>query len=76
MTVKKPRSKSATIHATYETDLGLVLNWLRLNKAISSSGAPYETKNGGYAVRVRGKVSKSAIVDLVKDRFGIFAKVT
>lgn len=75
MALKKPRSKLTTIHATYESDLGLILNWLRINKAITSSGAPYETKNGGYAISVRGRVGKSVIRDLVKDRFGIFGKV-
>ena len=75
MALKKPQSKLATIHAAYESDLGLILNWLRINKAITSYGAPYETKNGGYAIRVRGRVNKSTIRDLVKDRFGIFGKV-
>ena len=74
MSLKKPYSKTATIIATYETDLGLILNWLRLNKAIKSAGNRRDL-NAGYAVTVRGKLSKSKIRDLVKEKFGVFAKV-
>jgi len=74
MSLKRPYKKKATIIATYDTDLGLILTWLRLNKAISSAGERRNIGNG-YAVTVKGKVSKSAIRDLVKDKFGIFAKV-
>jgi len=74
MSLKKPYSKKATIITTYDTDMGMVLNWLRLNKAIRAAG-PRRDINGGYAVIVKGKISKSAIRDLVKDKFGVFAKV-
>jgi len=74
MSLKKPNSKTATIIATYDTDLGLILTWLRLNKAIVSSGNRREL-SGGYAVTVKGKVNKSKIRDLVKEKFGVFAKV-
>jgi hypothetical protein len=74
MSLKKPNSKTATIITTYDTDMGLVLNWLRLNKAITAAGDRRDL-DGGYAVKVKGKVSKSAIRDLVKDKFGVFAKV-
>ena len=74
MSLKKPYKKSATIIATYETDLGLVLNWLRLNKALSSVGEIREIK-AGYGVRVKSKISKESLKDLVKDKFGVFAKV-
>ena len=62
----------STIVASYQSDLSLVLNWLRLNKAISSPGEIYETKNGTYAVRVK---HKKPIKTMVSDRFGSFARV-
>jgi len=74
MSLKKPYKKSATIIAAYETDLGLVLNWLRLNKAVTSIGEKRDLGNG-YAVKVKSKISKKALNNLVKDRFGVFAKV-
>jgi len=69
------KGKTSTVVATYETDMGLILNWLKLNKAISSHGSVYETKIGSYAVRVRHSMSKKDIRYLVKERFGSFAKV-
>ena len=72
--MKKKNSKNITIVAEYETDLGLIIQWLRLNKAISSAGSI--TKRGStYAVRVKGKISKQGVSNLVKDRFGVFARV-
>ncbi len=44
--MKGKNSKTAIVTAIYETDLSLVMNWLRLSKAISSLGSIYETKNG------------------------------
>mgnify|MGYP003151178880 CR=1 FL=1 len=73
--MRNKNSKTATIVTTYSADLGLVLNWLLLNKAIVFRGDPYETKRGLYASRVKSKVSKKELSSLVKDRFGIFAKV-
>tara|TARA_Y100000593_G_C4285430_1_gene325193 strand:- start:771 stop:995 length:225 start_codon:yes stop_codon:yes gene_type:complete len=73
--MKKKAPKTSTIIATYETDLSLVINWLKLNRAISSSGPIYEMKNGSYGVKVKNKKSKSDIKDLVLDRFGSFARV-
>tara|TARA_R100000005_G_scaffold49069_1_gene23533 strand:- start:361 stop:576 length:216 start_codon:yes stop_codon:yes gene_type:complete len=69
------KKKNIRIVASYESDLGLVLRWLRLKKVISSASSPYETKNKTYAVRVASRVSKKDLSDIVKDRFGIFAKV-
>ena len=69
------RNKNVRIVASYESDLGLVLRWLRLKKAISSAGEPYMTKSNSYAVIVRPTVPKSDLASIVKDRFGIFAKV-
>lgn len=72
--MKKKNSKKATVIALYDTDLSLVLNWLRLKKAITSVGERREIASG-YAVSVKSKISKSALNDLVKERFGSFAKV-
>ena len=62
------------IVAPYHTDLGLMIYWLRLNDAISSSG---EIKKSGneYSVSVNPKKGKD-VKSLVKDRFGVFAKVS
>ena len=72
--MKKKNSKTATVIATYQADLGMILNWLKLNKAITSSGKMRELKGGTYAVTVKGKLSKKNLNDFVKDRFGSFAK--
>ena len=72
--MKKKKSKTATIVATYRTDLELIIGWLRLNKAISGS-SPIRKLNSTYATTVRAKSSKADINKLVKDRFGVFAKV-
>jgi len=73
--MKKSYSKSATVVASYSTDLGLVINWLRLNKLVSSIGPIREISTGAYAVRVKSKVSKKDLNTFIKDRFGVFAKV-
>ncbi len=67
--------KNLTVVANYQTDLSLVLNWLRLNKSITSSGPQYETAGGKYAARVKSKKSKKDLKNFVKDRFGTFATV-
>ena len=72
--MKKKNSKKATVIALYDTDLGLVLNWLRLKKAITSSGEKREV-GSGYAATVKSKVTKEQLNQIVKDRFGSFAKV-
>tara|TARA_R110001583_G_scaffold31043_5_gene106563 strand:+ start:2805 stop:3029 length:225 start_codon:yes stop_codon:yes gene_type:complete len=71
------KKKNVTIVTTYSSDLTLVLNWLRLNKAISSVGERRKTRAGVYAVSVKMKKgsSKQKISNLVKDKFGVFAKV-
>jgi len=69
------KNRKAKILASYESDLGLVLNWLRLKKSISSFSSTYETKRGLYAVDVMTKLSKNDLSLIVKDRFGTFAKV-
>jgi hypothetical protein len=74
MTIKKQNSKKATIIAGYSEDLSLVLNWLRLNKAITQVGNRRELERG-FAVSVKSKLSKKDLNTMVKDRFGIFAKV-
>lgn len=69
------KSNRLKVLASYESDLGLILNWLRLKKSISSSSKTYETKRGLYAVDVMTKLSKKDLSLIVKDRFGTFAKV-
>ena len=75
MTLKRPKSKTATIIASYRTDLNLALNWAKLNKMIKSHGETRELQNS-YAVSVKlKKGSKSDLRNLLKDRFGVFIKV-
>ena len=73
--MKKKNSKTATVIATYSTDLGMILSWLKLNKAINTIGPMRQLTGGSYAVTVRGKISKEKLNDLAKDRFGSFVKV-
>jgi len=74
MRLKKPTKKTATIFAPYGTDLGLVLNWIRLKKVVTSIGDKRDLGNG-YAVTVKSKISKKDLNELIKEKFGIFAKV-
>lgn len=72
--MKKPSSKKATIYASYEGDMGMVIDWLKLNKAITDLGKVTKSGNG-YAVRVKSKKTKKDISDLLKAKFGMFVKV-
>ena len=72
--MKKPDSKKVTIYTGYENDMGMVINWLKLKKAITDLGKV--TKSGsGYAVRVKSKKTKKDIRDILKAKFGMFVKV-
>ena len=62
------------ITAPYQTDLGLVIYWLKLNDAISSASKVKKSGNE-YSVSVKSKKGKD-VKSLVKDRFGVFAKVS
>ena len=73
--MKKKNSKTATVIATYSADLGMILNWLKLNKAIKAIGPMRQINGGSYAVTVKGKISKEKLNSLVKERFGTFVKV-
>ena len=68
------KKKKVRIKSTYSTDMGLVVYWLKLNKAISSSEKV--VKSGShYEVFVTPKISKQKIKNLIKDKFGVFANV-
>ena len=67
--------KNIRIYANYKSDLALIVQWLKLNRAISHAGTPYETKRGGYSVGVKPRAGKEEVQRIVKDRFGSFAKV-
>ena len=62
------------ITAPYQTDLGLVIYWLKLNDAISSA-SKIKKSGSEYSVSVKSKKGKDTKA-LVKDRFGVFAKVS
>jgi len=72
--MKKKNSKRATIVASFSTDLSLIINWLILKKSIKSVG---EIRNIGnaYAVTVLSSLAKKDLNVVVKDKFGVFAKV-
>lgn len=68
------KKKKVRLRSTYSTDMGLILYWLKLNNAVSSSGK-VEKKDNHYEVSVTPKASRQEIKNLVKDRFGVFADV-
>jgi hypothetical protein len=68
------RSKKLKIIAPYSTDLGLVIYWLRLNNAVSSVTKMRRYKNK-YAVSVTPRTTDKKLELLVKEKFGVFAKV-
>ena len=72
--MKKKTSKRATIIALSRADMQQILTWLRLNKALKDIGEIREVDTG-YAVKVKSKISKSALNTLAKERFGVFVKV-
>ena len=72
--MKKKESRKATVIALSDSEIYQILNWLRLNKALKSIGEVQKIDNG-YAVKVRSKISKSALSDLAKGRFGVFVKI-
>ena len=67
--------KKMTIITSYSQDLSLVLQWLRLKRAIKRHG---EIRKLGlvYAAEVLSKNSKKEMKSIVKEKFGTFAKVT
>lgn len=62
------------IVAGYQTDLELALNWLRLKKAISSTGETRK-QNGLYIAPIRSKMNRSEVQKILSDRFGHYVKV-
>lgn len=72
--MKKKNSKKATIIASFSTDLSLAINWLILKKSIKSVGEIRNIGNG-YAVTVLSRIPKKDLNIIVKDKFGVFAKV-
>ena len=72
--LKRQRSKKATIYTDYENDMGVVINWLRLKKVLSGIGEIVKTRNG-YSIQVKSKNTKKELNDIVKEKFGAFAKV-
>ena len=68
--------KNVTIVATYSADLNLVLQWLRLNKAVKKIG-PVRTNPETYSAIVVPKrtFDRKKIKNLVKNKFGSFIKV-
>ena len=62
------------ISATSRVDLHLALTWIKANDAISS--IPKIKKNAkGYTATVFAKISRNALKNIVKDRFGVFIRV-
>tara|TARA_R100001126_G_C4731095_1_gene103892 strand:- start:194 stop:472 length:279 start_codon:yes stop_codon:yes gene_type:complete len=74
--IKRKSGKFATISTQSAEDMSQILLWLRSHKAIRSAGQIKKSDNS-YIVRVKvnPKVGRSGVFNLVKDRFGMFARV-
>lgn len=74
--IKKESGKYATILANSTDDMSLILAWLRGNKAIRSAGQVRKSGNSYIVkVRVNPKFGRTGVFNLVKDKFGMFARV-
>ena len=74
--IKKENGKYATILAQSEEDMSQILLWLRRNKAIKSAGQITKSGNTYFMkVKVSPKAGRVGVFRLVKDRFGMFARV-
>tara|TARA_R110001583_G_scaffold7985_26_gene39088 strand:+ start:1282 stop:1560 length:279 start_codon:yes stop_codon:yes gene_type:complete len=74
--IKKEYGKYATIQTQSAEDMSQILLWLRMNKAIKAAGQI--TKSGNtylMKVRVNPRVGRGGVFRLVKDRFGMFARI-
>jgi hypothetical protein len=74
--IKKENGKYATILAQSEEDMSQILLWLKINKAIKLAGQITKSGNTYFMkVKVSPKVGRNGVFRLVKDRFGVFARV-
>ena len=63
-----------SVSANSRVDLHLALTWVKANNVIST--IPKIKKSGkGYTASVSSKISKDALRNLLKDRFGVFIRV-
>tara|TARA_R110002096_G_scaffold54125_1_gene139940 strand:+ start:334 stop:549 length:216 start_codon:yes stop_codon:yes gene_type:complete len=62
------------ISAASHIDLHLALTWVKANDGIKSL-PKIKKSSKGYTASVVSKISKNALTNLVKDRFGVFIKV-
>ena len=69
-----PKQTKIKVSAASRVDLHLALTWLKGNRAITSL-PKIEKSSKGYTANVRSKISKNALISLVKDRFGVFIRV-
>jgi hypothetical protein len=66
--------KTSHLVGAYQTDISMAVSWLRLNKAISSSGDC--TKQGlVHVCPIRMTKSKKEVAELLLSRFGHFVKL-
>lgn len=74
--IKKENGKYATILTQSDEDMSQILLWLKINKAIKSAGKIIKSGNTYLMkVKVSPRVGRSGVFRLVKDRFGMFARV-
>jgi methionyl-tRNA synthetase len=74
--IKKENGKFATIQAQSVDDMSQILNWLKLNRAVKDIGNIVKSGNSYFVkVKVASKFGRQGVFNLVKDRFGMFARV-
>ena len=72
----KPNGRRTTLRAQNLTDLGLAINWARLNNAIWNAGSYTKTPEGLHEVVVTHPVSKNDFKTMIMSRFGDFINVS
>lgn len=68
------KKSKTTVSANSRVDLHLALTWAKANDAINV--IPNIKKSAkGYTASVHSKISRDALKNLLKDKFGVFIRV-
>ena len=62
------------LSATSHVDLHLALTWVKANGGIDNL-PKIKKSSKGYTASVVSKISKNALKNLIKDRFGVFITI-
>lgn len=68
------KHRKIKVSAVSRVDLHLALTWIKANGAINNIPS-IEKSSKGYTANLDTKISKNALKNLVKDRFGVFINV-